>query len=196
MAQISNDPLDVSSEFIESGKLQTSHKKKGGPYSKDQKIKRRNEVHRLRFGIGYSAREISELMKVNRNTINRDINFLHSQVESTMNEMHPEFLIAESIEKLNAQKIRVCELLCDSLTISEKISLEKIIFQIESKIIQIKLKLVESNNHVADFMLEGANKFFNDNQKDGRLISTKDYRVCSEKAKEKIDKILKEDKRF
>jgi hypothetical protein len=68
MAQVSKD-LDVSSEFIESGKIKTKQKKRGGPYSKDEKVKRLDEVYRLHFEYGYSARKISELMKINRNTI-------------------------------------------------------------------------------------------------------------------------------
>ena len=75
MAQISKD-LDVDSEFVESGKsTKTKQKKKGGPYSKDEKTKRLDEVYRLHFEYGYSARKISELMRVNRNTINGDIDY-------------------------------------------------------------------------------------------------------------------------
>ena len=82
MAQVSkNSELDISSEFFESGKtLKSNSKKRGGPYSKDEKRKRREEVYRLHFEYGYSARKIAELMKINRGTINRDIMFLYSDV--------------------------------------------------------------------------------------------------------------------
>lgn len=195
MAQVSKD-LDVSSEFIESSKLKINSKKRGGPYSKSEITKRRNEAHKLHFGYGYSARKISELMKVNRNTTNRDINFLYSQIECHTQEMDSDFLIAESIERLNVQKTRLCELMYVFSIISEKISLEKMILQIESKIIQIKLKIVESNNSAFNIVETEANRLFKKNLIKGQLVSTKDYRICSEKAKEKIDKILKEDKRF
>jgi len=60
MAQVSKDPLDVSSEFIESGKLsKTKSKKKSGPYSKHDRIKRQDEVHRLHFEYDYSAISLS-----------------------------------------------------------------------------------------------------------------------------------------
>jgi len=66
MAQVSKDStLDVSQEFIESGKsLQSNSKKRGGRYTKDEKLKRLDEVYRLHFEYGYSARKISELMKI------------------------------------------------------------------------------------------------------------------------------------
>jgi len=49
MAQVSKDStLDVSQEFIESGKsLQSNSKKRGGRYTKDEKLKLQNEVYRL-----------------------------------------------------------------------------------------------------------------------------------------------------
>jgi len=50
-----------------------SKNKKGGPYSKKDRDSRIDEVCRLHFEYGYSAKKISELMKVNRNTINSDI---------------------------------------------------------------------------------------------------------------------------
>jgi len=54
--------------------------KSGGPYSKDEREKRQNEVFRLHFEFGYSAVKIADLMKINRNTrlgySNR--NFLHT----------------------------------------------------------------------------------------------------------------------
>ncbi len=62
--------FNVSREFIEQNK-KTHLKlvaKKGGPYSKAERDRRRNEVYRLHFEYGYTARKISELMKVNRNT--------------------------------------------------------------------------------------------------------------------------------
>jgi len=38
-------------------------KKKGGPYTKNEKTKRQNEVYRLHFERGYSAVKISDMMK-------------------------------------------------------------------------------------------------------------------------------------
>ena len=54
--------------------------KKGGPYTKNEKMKRQNEVYRLHFELGYSAVKISDMMKINRNTINSDINYWYSSL--------------------------------------------------------------------------------------------------------------------
>ena len=56
-------------------------KKTGGPYPKDERVKRQNEVGRLYFEFGYSATKISSMMNVNRNTINQDIKSLYSEIK-------------------------------------------------------------------------------------------------------------------
>lgn len=52
--------------------------KKGGPYTKQEKEDRQNEVYRLHFEYGSSAVKIAEMLNVNRNTINEDIKYLYS----------------------------------------------------------------------------------------------------------------------
>ena len=49
--------------------------KKGGPYTKLQLEKRRDEVFKLHFEYGYHAVQIAKLLNVNRNTINEDIKY-------------------------------------------------------------------------------------------------------------------------
>jgi len=171
-------------------------KKKGGPYPKNEKEKRREKVYRLHFEYAYSARKIAEILKVNRGTINRDVDFCYSLVDKDTRGYDPEFLITENIEKLNIQKTRLRETLDSTTEFSEKISIEKLILQIESKIIQTRLKLVDSIDRVIDLTVERVNRVFEKNQIRGRVISTKEYSACSPKAQERIKKIMKEDKRF
>jgi len=111
MAQVSKDSkFDISQEFIESGKsLQSNSKKRGGRYTKDEKIKRQNEVYRLHFEYGYSARKISELMKINRNTINGDIDNWYSKIWFNSNRLDPEPSIVISIQRFNVQRSRLRE---------------------------------------------------------------------------------------
>jgi len=102
--------IGISPEFIESGKFyRRTSKKKGGPDSNDEKIKRQNEVHRLHFEYGYSARKISELLKVNRNTINGDIGYWYRKVAADYDFFNPEPYIIANIERLEAQRTRLRE---------------------------------------------------------------------------------------
>jgi len=50
-------------------------KKNGGPHTKKDKEKRQSEVYNLHFEKGYSAVRISEMINVNRNTLNDDIKY-------------------------------------------------------------------------------------------------------------------------
>ena len=43
--------------------------KKGESYTKDERIKRQNEVHRLHFEYGYSAIKISEMITVSNSKV-------------------------------------------------------------------------------------------------------------------------------
>ena len=64
--------INVTPEFlVESINEEYQKNKKGGPYSKIERKKRQHEVAKLHFEYGYSARKISEMMKINRATIQR-----------------------------------------------------------------------------------------------------------------------------
>ena len=105
--------------------------KKGGPYNKTDQDSRRNEVGRLYFEYGYSAREIAEMMKVNRNTINADIKYLYSNIKEEIKENSGDFVLRQ-IGRLEAQRSRIANSLRDE--IDEKIKYEKLLLEIDSKI--------------------------------------------------------------
>ena len=135
MAQVSKDSLDVSSEFIESSKLsKTKSKKKGGPYSKSETIKRQNEVYCLHFEYGYSARKISELMNINRNTINGDIENWFSKT-ANVSLIDPELSVLSGLYRFDIQRSRLRESLDKAESFQQRHAIEKMIFDIDSKII-------------------------------------------------------------
>jgi len=80
--KLSQQPQEslISSEqnLVNSQSVFKSKNKKGGPYSKKDRSLRIDHVCKLHFEYGYSAKKISELMEVNRNTINDDIKQLYS----------------------------------------------------------------------------------------------------------------------
>jgi len=114
---------EITQEFIAKNKEQILcqtmpiSKKNGGPYSKQQLKKRRNEVYRLHFDHGCSARKISELMKINRNTINGDIKHWYSKVANS-NDIQPESALFAILERLDIQRTRIREYLDNTSAIS------------------------------------------------------------------------------
>lgn len=195
MAQVSKDPFDVSSEFIESGKSKTKQKKKGGPYSKDEKAKRLDEVHRLHFEYGYSARKISELMKVNRNTINGDIDFWYGKILTKSNFLEPEMAVTVNLQRFNIQRSRLRERLDKAENFQQRHAIEKMIFDIDCKIINTQMNLANSMKHVHKLGTTYLNNWLKDNGKDNRYLTFFDTISVSGKAKKRIDEIIKEDRK-
>ncbi|MDH3764431.1 MAG: hypothetical protein OER82_01295 [Nitrosopumilus sp.] len=165
-----------------------------GPYSKSELEKRRNEVYRYHFEYGYSARKIAELMKINRNTINGDIKHWYSKI-SNSNDIQPESALFTTLERLVIQRTRIREYLDKTSSISEKITIEKMILDIDYKITQINQRIFES----AQAMMSFAIKFLNDHLKEQnqkqRYFTFGQKMTVSDSAIKKIDKIISEDKK-
>ncbi len=193
-----NDLLQVSDKFLELNSKYAKIKKsvkKGGPYTRNDKDKRRDEVHRLHFEYGYSARKIAELMKVNRNTINGDIDYWYSHMIKKINIINPEFKIITTLEGLQVQLVRLREQIDKVKNNSERIPIERLIFDINSKILYTYQKLANSTITTHDL----ANQWYNDKmKKDNKMdrnISFLDTISVSEKAHERINRIINEDRK-
>jgi len=130
--------------------------KKGGPYTKNQQEKRRNEVYRLHFEFGYPAQKIAGILKINRNTVNSDINFCYSQLSLDWENRDGKKLIVKQLERFELQRSRLYEELDKCNVLSEKITVEKLILDIDQKISQIVTKLLL--NYRDNFSLSDKNK--------------------------------------
>ena len=196
MAQVSkNSELDVSSEFIESCKLKAKQKKRGGSYSKTETMKRQDKVHKLHFDYGYSARKISELMNINRNTINTDVHYWYSKIHENSSVIDPGAAILFRIHRFDVQRSRLRESLDKVETFQEIHAIEKMIFDIDSKIIHIKITLSNSMKHIHTHGVEIANNCIKKFRKDIKLMTLFDTIAVSEKAQKRISKIIKEDRK-
>jgi len=187
----------VSSEFLkqnQSCKTKTkSRKKRGGPYSKTDRQKRRDEVYRLHFEYGYSALKISELMKINRNTINGDIQYWYAKVVKNWKKSGPEFLVIKNIERLESQRTRLRGYLNEAKNFQEKLALEKMILDVETKIAHTQLKLCSSMEKVHKLGTKWLNEWMEKNNRKDRYISYGDLMRVPSKSHEKIRRLLKED---
>ena len=190
--------LKISKEFLEENKSNLSQfmpkTRRRGPYSKQEKESRRNEVYRLHFDYGYSARKISELMKVNRNTINGDVSYWYSKIISNHNIFDPEMDILIRLKRFEVQRTRLRIQTDKTNEFQEKLSLERIILDIDSKVLQIYQKLGESTKRVMDAVTINLNHEMKKQKKDTRYMSLFDQITISDNAKKKIDVIIKEDK--
>jgi predicted phosphohydrolase len=185
----------VDTEFIEENKkINSKTHRNGGPYSRSDRDKRRQEVYKLHFEYGYSARKISELMKMNRNTINGDIDYWYSKTSKNSNIFNPEGAIILNIQRLEIQRTRLREQLDKAKSFQERLALERLIYEIDCKILYTVNKLAESSKRIFDISTERLNQWMKKNKKDNRYLTLFDEISVSEKAHKRIEKIIKEDR--
>ncbi len=191
--------IEVSNDFLEENKKNLnqflSRPKKSGPYSSKEKESRRNEVHRLHFDYGYSARKIAELMKINRNTVNGDIGYWYSIIISNSDLLNPEVAVIVALQRFEIQRSRLREQLDKTGHFQEKLALERLMFDIDSKISYTNNKLSESSKKIWDWTIKNINDWLKANKKTDRYMTLFDTIAVSVKAKEKIDKIIAEDRK-
>lgn len=191
---------EITDEFIVENKNYyqkiNSQRRKGGPYSKHQRNKRREEVYRLHFDYGYRASKIAKLMNVNRNTINHDLRFCYVEAIKNNNYGDPSLPIAFGIERLDNQRTRIREQIEKTTKASEQRSLERLLYDIESKIISIRYKLVDSFYNLNKLAEDKANEFLKANNYTGRVFSYYDFLWATENAQENILRILHEEKKY
>ena len=168
-----------------------SHRR--GPYSKSEKEIRRNEVCRLHFEYGYSARKIADLMKINRNTINGDIDFLYRITVKNYDLVNPTTAIIKQLTKLEIQKTRLRESLDKTQHSSERISIERLLFDIDSKIIHVRIKISESHYRVHEKATAWINRHMQKNDVMGSYFPYFGTLHVSKKTRKKINKIIDED---
>jgi len=118
--------------------------KKGGPYTKQEQEERRDEVFKLHFEYGYSATQISEMLKINRNTINSDVSFLYSKVYDEMGKVTYGKWMNKQLTRLESQRVRLRKELDNDITLHERLQVEKMILDLDSKISSFIIKIETS----------------------------------------------------
>jgi len=188
--------FNISDDFIETNKKfkPDTRRKKGGPYTKQEIMTRKNEVYRLHFEYGYSARKIADLMKVHRNTVNGDVDYWYSKIVENTNMYDPSYAIMVNLQRLDIQRSRLREQLDKTETFQEKLALERLILEIDSKILHTHNKLTNSTMHLFDYSTERMNDWMKKNKNDDRFLTVSGIISVSEKAQEKIHKIIKQDR--
>ncbi len=100
-----------------------SQEKRGGPYSKKQRLDRQNEVLKLHFEYGYSATKIADLMKINRNTINDDINQGYEQLSKDWNKYDIDAWLMKQTKRFESQRSRLFQELEKQENSKEKLAI-------------------------------------------------------------------------
>jgi len=166
--------------------------KRGGPYTKQEQQKRRDEVFKLHFEYGYSATQISEMLKVNRNTINSDVSFLYSKVYDEIDKVTYGKWMNKQLTRIESQRVRLRKELDNEITLQERLQVEKMILDLDSKISSLIIRIETSKQRIEDQGVTFINNWMKKHGHKDRCMLFSDIIRIPEKPREKIFELLKD----
>ena len=125
-----------------------AQKKKGGPYTKQQQEKRRDEVFKLHFEYGYSAVQIAKLLNVNRNTINEDIKYWCTELYNEDKSNFSRDWLDKQFMRLELQRARLRKELDEDISLKERLQVERFITNIDLSISSLIVKIETAKKSV------------------------------------------------
>jgi hypothetical protein len=163
---------------------------KNSPFTRVQRKERRDEVYKLHFEHGVPATRIAELMKVDRNTINNDLKILYGKAIKDYNsDMSLDDIIEKQLVRLETQRDRLGIYLCDSNDINSKITIERMIADIEFKVIGVIDKINQNIVQHYDAVIEHVNKIAKDEKLKLRYTSLFELYRISIDTRQDLDKL-------
>ena len=125
--------------------------KSGGPYTKQEQEQRRAKVYELHFEKGHSAVQIAQMLDVNRNTISSDIKYWYSQMASQINGKNVVGMVLKHIDRLELQRKRLLDEVEKQTEFSSKVTLEKMILEIDNKIAGLFSKMIGKDLSIDEY---------------------------------------------
>jgi hypothetical protein len=197
------EPFDfeINQEFMEENKKINlnlvkhgqTHKRKFAPFTKAQRRKRRMEVYRLHFEKGMPAIRIAHLMKVDRNTINNDLRILYSKALNDYNpDMSLDDILQKQLVRLETQRDRLGLYLSGANDINSKIAIERLIADIDFKLIGVIERLGHNVVRYWDEIIKQINKIAENEKLNARYTSLFELRRISIESGESLNKLREE----
>jgi predicted DNA-binding protein YlxM (UPF0122 family) len=181
---------EVTPEFIEENKriqLGKTRQKSGGPYTKAERAKRRNEVYRLHFDLGFSATEIAEAMKVNRNTISDDLRLLYREVAAEAPDY--ELYLYRQMARLESQRKRVLSYLLHTESVDARLAVERLVADIDFRMLNVATKVEYSAAEFWNKVMDTYNQVAERKGLDYRVASLFQLMKVSISARKDLDSI-------
>jgi hypothetical protein len=194
--------FEIDQEFIEENKkINTNlvkhgqnHKQKFAPFTRSQRRKRRMEVYKLHFEHGVPATRIAQMMKVDRNTINNDLKILYHEAltDYSPEDMSLDDILQKQLLRLETQRDRLGLYLCDAKGINNKIAIERLIADIDFKLIGAIERVTHNEGRFWDEIIKRVNKLAEIKKLDVRYSSLFELHNISIDSRKSLNK-LKED---
>ena len=170
------------------------HRQKFAPFTRAERKRRRFEVYKLHFEHGMPATKISELMKVDRNTINNDLKFLYRQALNDYNleDMSLDDILEKQLVRLEAQRDRLGIYLSDAKDVTNKVTIKRLIADIDFRVLTAVEKINHNTLQFYDEIIKAVNKIAENKKLDVRFTSLFELREISIDSGISLNK-LKED---
>jgi len=166
---------------------------KNSPFTRIQRKVRRDEVYKLHFDHGMPATRIAVLMKVDRNTINNDLKILYNRAIKNYNsDMSFDDVIEKQLLRLETQRDRLGLYLCDTNDINSKITIERLIADIDFKLFAAIEKVNHNSSRFWDEIIKVVNKIAEDNNLNIRYTSLFELHKISIDSRKSLNKLNEE----
>lgn len=173
---------------MESNLVRPRHKH--SPFTKIQRKERRDEVYKLHFEHGMPATRIAELMKVDRNTINNDLKILYNKaIRDHNSDMTFDDVIEKQLLRLETQRDRLGLYLCDTNDINSKITIERVITDIDFKVIGLMERMNQNIVQHSNAVIEHVNKIAKNENLQTRYTSLFELYRISIDSRQDLDKL-------
>jgi len=184
--------LEINPESIEENKktnlVRPRHK--FAPFTRAHRRERRNEVYKLHFEHGMPATRIASLMKVDRNTINNDLKILYNKAVRDYNsDKSFDDIIEKQLLRLETQRDRLGIYLCDTNDINSKITIERLITDIDFKVIGLIERLNQNIVQHSNAVIEHVNKIAEKEKLKTRFTSLFELYRISIDTRQDLDKL-------
>jgi transposase len=186
--------FEITDEFLQEELDRTRQfSKKGGPYTKSDREKRRNEVYRLHFEHGISAVKIAEMMKIHRHTISKDIEFWNNRLQGEWEKIDVVSWTMKIIHRFDLQRTSLYKELEATTNLNDKLAVRKLIFDIDYRMSQTIPKLATTKEVYFKTIRDAVNKIMEEHKIPKRVIGMYELQGVSEEVDNKIRKMIDDD---
>ena len=186
----------VSAEFIEESRrsqLDKTIPKAGGPYSKSQRRKRRQEVMRLHFELCLPAIKIADMLGVSRHTINADIQWLYEKMVADIEGKDFNGFFGKQLVRLETQRTRLMSYLSEAKDLDAKLSLERQLADHDFRLAAMVEKFKHNTFTFWDTVVEKINELAESEMLDVRYTNVYEPQKMPKAKRKMIDRAIEEE---
>lgn len=192
--------LQIDQEFMEENikidlvRHRQNHKHKFPPFTRSQRRKRRMEVYRLHFEKGIPAIRIADMMNVDRNTINNDLKILYNKAlnDYNPNEITLDEILQKQLVRLETQRDRLGQYLCEAKDLNSRIIIERLISDIDFRLLGVIEKLNQNIVRFWDEVIKQINKSVGNEKLKTRYTSLFELNRISMDSRKSLDELKEE----